>query len=220
MKLSKELLEELYTTKKLSQMEISLKLDEKYHKVRYWIEKYGIPRRTISEAVYQKLNPSGDPFKIKEKLTAKERELKGIGIGLYWGEGTRSNKTCIRLGNTDPKLIKKFIEFLEIIYGINSNKLKFGLQIFNDMDAQESLKFWSKELNVRKNQFQKVIITPARSIGTYKNKTKHGVLTVHYNNRKLRDILICNIAKVAQSAEHDYGKVGVAGSIPALGLNE
>lgn len=118
----------------------------------------------------------------------------GLGIGLYWGEGNKSNKLSVRIGNTDPRLIKAFIRFLEQICGIHPHKLKFGLQIFSDMAPDAALQFWQKELNVLPTQFQKVVVTPARGIGTYRNKTKHGVLTVYYNNRKLRDI-ICNMVE-------------------------
>ncbi|PIT92889.1 MAG: hypothetical protein COU08_00080 [Candidatus Harrisonbacteria bacterium CG10_big_fil_rev_8_21_14_0_10_42_17] len=82
-----------------------------------------------------------------------------------------------------------FIKFLVKHYAVQEGNLKFGLQVFSDMKSQESLLFWIKHLNVDRNQFQKVVITPARGIGTYKHEVKHGVLTVHYNNKKLRQIL-------------------------------
>ena len=82
-----------------------------------------------------------------------------------------------------------FIRFLVDLYGIDRKKLKFGLQIFSDMKSSEALQFWSRFLKISPSQFYKVIITPARSLGTYRNKTRHGVLTVYFNNRKLRDII-------------------------------
>jgi len=84
------------------------------------------------------------------------------------------------------------IEFLVQIYKIDRKKLKFGLQIFSDMPPGDALTFWLKELDVKRSQFQKLIVTPARGRGTYRKKTKYGVLIVHYNNKKLRDI-ICNV---------------------------
>jgi hypothetical protein len=38
--------------------------------------------------------------------------LFGMGLGLYWGEGTKRGKGGMRITNTDAKMIKKFIEFL------------------------------------------------------------------------------------------------------------
>lgn len=181
----------LYSNKKMSSGEIAKTFGCSENKVNYWLKKYNIPKRSISEAVYQRLNPDGDPFHVNKVRTIDQSFLYGLGLGLYWGEGTKRDKYSVRLGNSDPALIRKFIEFLNQIYSINFKKLRFGLQVFSDMSAQEALDFWVKELNATKSQFMKVIVTPARGVGTYKRKTPHGVLTVHFGNKKLRDI-VCN----------------------------
>ena len=186
-----ELLEKLYLAEKRSSAEIAKILDCSEHKVNYWLDKFKIPKRTISDAIYLKHNPNGDPFIVRTPASADEAMLWGLGLGLYWGEGNKRNKVSVRLRNTDPRMIRKFIEFLEKLFGINRQKLRFGLQIFSDMKPKEALNFWIKEVKVPISQFQKIIVTPARGIGTYKYKTRHGVLTVYYHNKKLRDI-ICN----------------------------
>ena len=113
-------------------------------------------------------------------------------IGAKGQRVIKSNKGSVRLGNTDPRLVVKFIEFLVRLLGVDKKRLKFGLQIFSDMPSEKALQFWLHELDVPRSQFQKVIVTPARSIGTYRHKTKHGVLTVQFHNTKLRD-LICQM---------------------------
>lgn len=192
--LSKEILDELYINKKLSSSMIASRLKCSENKVNYWLEKYAIPKRSISDAMYIKYNPKGDPFVIKEPKTIDEAILYGLGIGLYWGEGNKKNKNSIRLGNTDPQLVKKFIEFLEKSFNVKRSKLKFWIQIFSDISPKKSLKFWQKELNVLPSQFGKVTVTQSRGVGTYKNKMKYGVLTVYFNNTKLRDIM-CKLIK-------------------------
>ncbi len=184
-------LTKLYTERKLSSQQIAGIYKCSPNKINYWLNKYKIPKRKISDAVYNRHNPKGDPFLLNVPANLHTMFLYGLGIGLYWGEGTKSNKLSVRLGNTDPRLIKKFIEFLKDIYGIDTKKLHFGLQIFSDMSPHKTLSFWQNHLKARKSQFQKIIVTRARSIGTYRQKTKHGVLTVYFNNKKLRDI-ICN----------------------------
>lgn len=98
-------------------------------------------------------------------------------MGLYWGEGNKKNKNSIRLGNTEPRIIKHFIKFLIDMLGIYKPKLKFGLQIFSDISGKSALSYWLKELKefgINKKQFFKVTITPSRSIGNYKEKSKWG----------------------------------------------
>jgi len=186
---TKSLLQRLYLVEKHSVAEIAKRTGCSQGQVNYWLKKFEIPKRSISDAVYQKWNPLGDPFVVRQPKTLQKAVLYGLGLGLYWGEGTKSNRTTLRLGNTDPRLIRTFIRFLDELYGVKKHKLKFGLQIFSDMPPKEALGFWRKFLKVSPRQFHKVIVTPARSLGTYRYKTKHGVLTIYFNNRKLRDII-------------------------------
>jgi len=116
-------LKKLYNEKHKSVPEIARLSECSENKVNYWLAKYQIKKRTISEAIYVKHNPKGDPFKFIVPKSAEDAELFGLGLGLYWGEGTKANKDSIRLGNTDPNLIKKFIEFLIRFFSIKKNKL-------------------------------------------------------------------------------------------------
>ncbi len=196
---SKKRLSSLYLGRRKSCAEIADVFKCSQNKVVYWLNRYGIPKRSISEAIYAKCNPGGDPFKIIKPRTIQEAKLFGLGLGLYWGEGTKSNRSSVRLGNTDPKLVKKFIEFLVRIYGIDKRKLKFGLQIFSDISPSVALRFWSKELNVSRASFQKPVVTISGSLGTYRNKSEYGVLTIYYNNRKLRDIICSEVENIAKT---------------------
>lgn len=186
--MQKTQLEELYDGG-LSVKEISEKTGISYNRVCYWMEKHNIQRRSRSAATYVKRNPNGDPFKIKKRLSKREAELRGFGLGLYWGEGTKSDQRSVRLGNSDPKIIKKFMEFLVVICGIQTEKLQFGLQVFDDTDPMATERFWARELGIDLSQFTKTTVTKSRGKGTYRNKAEHGVLTLKYHNSKLRRLL-------------------------------
>ncbi len=181
---------DLYVNRGFSMNEISGQLGCTSHQVRYWMTKHNIERRSVSDAIYQRCNPNGDPFKMKEIKTIIDAELLGTGIGLYWGEGNKLNRHSVKLGNTDPGVIKIFIKFLVEICGIDENKLKYSLQIFSDIDQKEALDYWIKELNTDASRFSKVTVTTSGSIGTYRKKNKYGVLIVYFHNYKLRDIIV------------------------------
>ena len=203
MKFSRTTLERLYGEEKKSVSAIVKLFGCSEHKINYWIRRFAIPKRSISESVYLHYNPHGDPFRFYEPKTLDEAFLFGMGLGLYWGEGTRRNKNQVRLGNTDPNLIKVFMKFLERVYGVPREKLKFGLQIFSDMAPDAARLFWEQELGVSSDQFYKLVVTPARSLGTYREKTRYGVLTVHFNNTKLRNILVdyCQDSSVGRATQ-------------------
>ncbi|MDP2598738.1 MAG: hypothetical protein Q8P49_02825 [Candidatus Liptonbacteria bacterium] len=185
-------LRRLYISEKKSSADIAKLSKCSEHKVNYWLEKHLITKRSISEAIYSKRNPNGDPFLVRRAKTLSEAKLLGFGLGLYWGEGNKRNANSIRLGNTSPGLIKKFIEFLIKIFGVEKTKLRFGLQVFGDMSSKKTLDFWLnelKEFGVTRQQFFKITVTPPRSIGNYREKSKFGVLTVHFANSKLKRII-------------------------------
>jgi hypothetical protein len=188
--ISKALLEKMYVKERKSMKAISVKLRCSVHKVQYWLAAYEIPRRSISDAIYQWHNPKGDPFRFDPPRTIEDQILFGIGIGLYWGEGTKANRTSVRLGNTDPALLEIFLKFLVRFFGVQKGDFRFGLQLFTDIDQKEALDFWSKRLKIHRRQFFKVTITPSGSIGTYRRKSRYGVLTIYYSNYKLRDALV------------------------------
>lgn len=188
--IKKRILTKLYIEEHHSMKEMSQILSCSEHKIEYWMRRHNIARRDRSEATYVKYHPNGDPFKVKIPQTQDEIYLTGLAVGLYWGEGTKSSKHAIRLGNTDPALLRYFIRFLEEIFGLDRKDLKFGLQIFSDIDVKRALDYWTTELSIKPEQFWKPIVTLSGKLGTYRQKSEFGVLTVHYNNKKLRDILV------------------------------
>jgi len=189
--MEKDILIKYYFKKRKSVPEMAKILKKSENGINYWMSKHGIEKRSISEAVYLKNNPAGDPFKIKTPDNLYLAELKGFGLGLYWGEGNKKNKNSIKLANTDTGLINKFIEFLVEIFGVRKSDIKFSLQVFSDVDPEKVRKYWIKNLNIKASQFYKTItITKSSKLGTYREKNKYGVLMVYYHNTKLRNILI------------------------------
>ena len=188
--LDESTLREMYTCNTMSSAEIATDLGCSVSKVNYWLAKYRIPKRSIGDAVYARHNPGGDPFQVMTVDTLEKAELYGMGIGLYWGEGTKANIHSVRLGNTDATLLRMFMRFLIELYGVDKADMKFGLQIFTDIDQQEALTYWCKALGVNRGQFYKVHVTRSGSIGTYRHKSNYGVVTMYYHNTRLRDILV------------------------------
>lgn len=176
-----------------SSKEIAKRLGFSENKINYWLKQLKIPKRSISEAIYLKHNPNGDPFRIKKNLTSEERELLGLGLGIYWGEGNKASKGAISINNCDYKLIQKFIEFLIKICQINTDKLNFSLQTFNDADPEKSLEYWCKKLKVSEDKFGKVGIIPPLGKGTYKRKSQYGVCAVTFSNIKLKKWLMSQL---------------------------
>lgn len=189
MPIKKNELEHLYKSG-FSMLEISKVCNCSVHKITYWMKKYDIPRRNRSEANYLKYNPDGDPFKIKTKLSLDEAFLKGLGLGIYWGEGSKTNKYSLRVANTDPGVIKTFRRFLLDILGVKRDKISYSLICFNDSNPILSKKYWSKELGILPEKFGKITIISKQGKGTYKKKSALGVCTINFSNIKLRNLIL------------------------------
>lgn len=218
-----EQIERLYK-KGNSAAQIGNELGISWRKVIYLMEKHNIRRRSRSEAAYRKLNPKGDPFKLKRNLSNDEEQLKTLALGLYLGEGTKSNLISVRLSNSDPNLINIFLNFLKNICGVKTQKIKLWLTLHSDISATETKLYWSQCLNIPLSQFSQSEVVDHRGNGSYKKKSLYGTATICVHNMKLRKILqewvnktVNTHAHVAQSAEHRHGKSGVIGSIPIVG---
>lgn len=195
-KISKEQLFDLYISKRQSVAQIGVKLQCSENKINYWLAKHQIKKRSISDAMYHLKNPSGDPFLFVPPKNKAQGILFGMGIGLYWGEGTKRGDGGLRLTNSDPKLVRKFIEFLETFFSIDRNRLRFSIQIFTDISPEKALSFWMTQLNITKEQFYKTMVLKVRGEGTYKYKSEYGSVILYFNNIKLKKSVCDLIEKV------------------------
>jgi hypothetical protein len=194
--ISRNYLVDSYLGQRKSVSEIAALYGCSENKVTYWLQKYNIKKRSVSEAIYIKSNPLGDPFSFTRPISANNWFLYGLGLGLFWGEGNKVNKNSVRLGNTDVHLIKFFLKFLREIYNVDEKKLRFGLQLFTDISPSKARRYWVQELGVSEENFQKVVITKSVRRGTYRKKSEYGVLTVYFSNTKLRDTIISAITEL------------------------
>ncbi len=198
--IEKEFLVQQYLQRRKSVAQIALQYGCSQNKVTYWLQKHNIKKRSISDAVYVRSNPEGDPFAFKKPNTYDEWFLYGLGLGLFWGEGNKVNKHSVRLGNTDIDLIRTFLRFLRVVYDIDEKKIRFGLQLFSDISSKKALHYWTTGLGVSEKQFQAVVVTKQTKKGTYRKKCEFGVLTIYFSNIKLRDTIVTAITKLRKDS--------------------
>jgi hypothetical protein len=194
--IEREKLSNLYSIAGLSASEIANILQTSEGTVNWWMKKYEIKKRNRSDANYLKYNKNGDPFHISDIDSIEKGIIYGLGVGLFWGEGNKVNRTSLRVGNTDSDLIKTYVKFLREFCKVDESRIRFGLQLFNDSDPEDAIAYWLKQLNVPRSQFMdKISSIPVQGIGTYKKKNKYGVVTVYVNNIKLVDWMHSQIEK-------------------------
>ena len=181
--------------------DIAKSLDCSIHKVEYWLKKYKITRRNKRDANYAKYNPNGDPFKIKVNLSQKEKNLYYLAIGLYWGEGGKTNYQTTRLVNSDPIMILVYYKFLINICQIIPSKIHFHLQTFKDNNVQIAKTYWANKLNISPANIHTSHPIPSQGKGSYKNINIHGVMAIDVYNTHFRAWIMEQLTKLGYNPD-------------------
>jgi hypothetical protein len=106
------------------------------------------------------------------------------GLMLYIGEGDKSkDNPRVRIGNIDVNVLSIFIKFLERYCLIPREKVRFWLLAYPDTDTNLALDWWSKKLNLTKNQLYKTQIIEGRH---KTRKLLYGVGNIILSSRVLK----------------------------------
>jgi len=187
--MNESILRNLYLEKGLSAKQIAGHLGESEAKVVYWLKKYQIPKRSLSEAIYRRVNQEGDPFDPKTELTSEEEQLKVAGLMLWVTEGSVKDKDEVYTSNSNPALIKLFVEFLLRVCRVKKHKLKIRVLYYPNMDlsVDEVREFWARQTGLLQDQIN---INIYQAVHNFRAKSKYGTATIGVNNIKLRALLV------------------------------
>jgi hypothetical protein len=186
-----------------------------------WLEKYPLSENRMREL--RDLNPkriencrNTKLRKRQEKLsliykdvsrsigTLSKRELFIAGLFLYWGEGTKTARDLVALTNTDPSMIKFFINWLQGL-GIKKTDLRVKLHLYSDMDVENKTNFWSKALKIPLTNFRKPYIKDSKfSSLTYKNSFGHGTCMVSYGNSNTHNKITMGLKFIRDCMDGKY----------------
>jgi hypothetical protein len=131
-------------------------------------------------------------YKESERLIGRlsKRELLLIGVSLYWGEGV--NKALVKgyqlvtFVNSDPNMVIVFIKFLREILCVEDNKIKPGIIIHPNVDANDAVIFWSHLTGLPKEQFWvSVAVSKASKHKRPSHSLVYGTIHLRVNNRRL-----------------------------------
>jgi len=132
------------------------------------------------------------------------RELSIIGAVLYNCEGTRLRKDkrrkndiyywVIEFTNSEPNIIKLFLNFLRKIIKIDETRLKAQLFIHEDLKKEELEKFWSKITKISAENFNKTMILKSKNLKF--KVSPYGTLKIRYHSKEAFQKLALLINKV------------------------
>ncbi|MBL7150286.1 MAG: hypothetical protein ISS84_01555 [Candidatus Pacebacteria bacterium] len=158
------------------------------------IEKYRETRRKNKEKRLQ------ETYEIQKKLVLplNKREIFVAGLLLYWGEGTKYRMDGLSISNTDPSIIKFFIYWLNKILDIPKEKMTVRLQLYNDMNIQKEINYWSDTLKIPLSQFAPPYIKKTSiSRINHKGGFGHGTCNVRINNTPIAEKIFMSLKAIS-----------------------
>lgn len=94
----------------------------------------------------------------KEFYIFKKEPLFTAGLMIYAGEGDKRNQNNSRISNSEFYLHKIFIKFAQEFLDIKKENIKISLVLYPDLEIEECVNKWSKELGISKLNFYKTQI--------------------------------------------------------------
>jgi hypothetical protein len=176
----------------LSLNEITSRLKVPKSTVRYWCRDVVLSKLQLEQLFNkQKLGGAMSAEKLRKKrlsitsqlykegineiraLSSREQFL--IGVSLYWAEGYRKGNSEFGFTNSDPKMIKLIIQWLEKSCKISKGRIRLRICINASHRRRLALikKFWSKVTRIPLNQFSKPTFIKVRNIKAYINTSEY-----------------------------------------------
>ncbi|NBD74263.1 helix-turn-helix domain-containing protein [Patescibacteria group bacterium] len=121
--------------------------------------------------------------------TLSDRERFVAGFFLYWAEGAKTTPYSITLSNTDPALIRSYVQWLALL-GVPKERIRVRLHLYSDMDYHTTTKCWSQELGIPLSQFRPPYIKQSRRADLSYRILTQGTCNVSVDNRDISEYVM------------------------------
>lgn len=114
------------------------------------------------------------------KYLVKNKKFRDFII-LYICEGYKRCRNAVNITNSDPIIIKVAYDIMKTL---TNKKARFGVQVHLDNDFHEVKIFWSKLLDINKDEIK---VYPRKISMTSRNgRLQYGIFQVLYNDTQFR----------------------------------
>ncbi|MDD5396544.1 MAG: helix-turn-helix domain containing protein [Candidatus Moranbacteria bacterium] len=123
-------------------------------------------------------------------------DLKLICALLYWCEGGKTEKAQLTFINSDPKLIKYFIDTFRKAFAVDEKRFRVLLHVHEYHIIEKQIKFWSKITKISESQFTKPYNKP--NTGKRIKEDYQGCISVRYYGREIRQEMMFLIKEISK----------------------
>ena len=125
---------------------------------------------------------------IPDKCSLKN--LKFIGVALYWAEGYTATRNSFVFANCDPGMIKLMMRFLKHVCKIPNSKLRGQVNIHPHLNIFSAQRYWSKVGNIPLRQFYKPLLAVSKASKQKRNTLPYGTFRI-----VISDVILCSKIK-------------------------
>lgn len=116
-----------------------------------------------------------------------DRDILFLGLGLYWGEGSKNSERKFVFTNSDPASIKLMMKWV-LLQGFKKEDFIFRVHINEIHKKREKVvtEYWKKYLNLSNQQMRKTVYIKTANKKVYENYPKYygiGRLTLKNSTR-------------------------------------
>ena len=92
--------------------------------------------------------------------TLRHEGLFMLGVGLYWGEGGKTQRT-FTVSNSDPRLIKAICTWCKVYF--RNTQLRGKVSAHSDVDLNRAKRYWSRITGIDKTTITVALVAPKSS---------------------------------------------------------
>lgn len=205
---------DLRTKHQLSYSEIRKRLGVSKSTLSYWLQEYPLTAAKILE-LRRKGWQKGEASREKYRLTMRKKQealdqnvydeqhslleenlskqnFYIAGLMLYLAEGAKRKKGSIVLANTDPRLIRFFIKWMDEFLSISRSSVKVQLHLYENMDIRHEKAFWCERLGIKDSQLYKHSVRKLKKNSfSYESTNRHGTCSLYaFGVDKARELMM------------------------------
>ncbi|MEK7568865.1 MAG: helix-turn-helix domain-containing protein [Patescibacteria group bacterium] len=136
----------------------------------------------------------------KDIKNISTRDLRIIGLCLYWGEGGKIHQGSARISNSDPAVIKVMMRFFREICLVEEKKFRGHIHVHSHLGTLEAEKYWSGISGIPRTQFFKAYTKPSIASKNKKDSLPYGTFDIYVCSTKLFLQIIAQIEKIKKLA--------------------
>lgn len=123
----------------------------------------------------------------KEIKKLSQKDLKLIGLALYWAEGNKASRNQTNFSNSDPFIIQTIMRFFREICKVSENKIKAKIHLYPQINPKKATRYWSRITGLPAVQFTKpqIQISKASKRRRNPNTLPYGTLHLNISNTEL-----------------------------------